>query len=194
MNIPGEKEFENKGLSFCAACDGPLFKDKIVAVIGGGKSGLLSTLFLLNIVKKIYLIEIRDEIGAEDISSDIVEIVKNSNKVEILTSTKILEIYGGEVVKGIKVKKGREILDIPVEGVFVEIGYSPNVEFLKNLGVKLNKRGEIIIDKNNMTNVGGVFAAGDVTDINEKQVIVACGEGAKSLMSAARYLISKRGK
>ncbi|MEM5802055.1 MAG: FAD-dependent oxidoreductase [Candidatus Aenigmatarchaeota archaeon] len=194
LNVPGEKEFENKGLSYCAACDGPLFKDKIVAVIGGGKSGLLSTLFLLNIAKKIYLLEIRPEIGAPDISSDIVERVKNSLKVEIFTSAETLEIYGGSTVKGIKFKQKGEIKDLPVEGVFVEIGYVPHTHFLKNLKVKLNQRNEIIIDKNNMTNVKGVFAAGDVTDIPEKQVIVACGEGAKALMSVVRYLSSLKAK
>lgn len=184
LNIPGEKEFENKGVSFCAACDGPLFKGKTVAVIGGGKSGLLSTLYMKDYVKKIYLIEKGNELGGTDVWKDV---IRKADNVEIMLNTESLEIVGDRFVKGLKIRQGKKERMLKVDGIFVEIGYTPNTQFVKNL-VKLNEREEIVIDKENRTSCEGIFAAGDCTDILEKQVIVAVGEGAKALMCANEYL------
>ncbi len=188
LHIKGEKEFEGKGLSHCAACDGPLFKGKTVAIIGGGKSGLLATLFMSSIAKKIYLIEIKPHLGGIEHWREAVKKMKN---VEIMTNTKTLEILGDKFVNGIKVQQDRKKHALHVEGVFVEIGYEPNTDFVKGF-VKLNKRNEIIANKQNETNVKGIFATGDVTDIWEKQVVVAVGEGAKALLSAYVYLKGER--
>ena len=184
LKIKGEKEFEGKGLSHCAACDGPLFKDKIVAVIGGGRSGLLSTLFMSKIAKKIYLIEIKPKLGGIEHWRNVVQSMKN---VKIMTSAKTIEVLGNKFVTGIKVKQKNKIKLLKVGGVFVEVGYMPNVDFAGGL-IKLNKRREIITDNQNRTSVPGIFVAGDVSDIWEKQVAVAVGEGTKALMAAYVYL------
>jgi len=185
LKVPGEAEFINKGVSHCAACDGPLFKGKTVAVIGGGRTGLLSTLYIMKMMKKIYLIELGPELGRFPIWREAVNKAKN---VEVMTNTLTLEILGDQIVTGIKIQKDGKQKIIPVEGVFVEIGYDNNTEFLRSVEVKLNDRGEIIIDKLNRTNVPGIFAAGDCTDILMKQVVVAVGEGAKAALSAIEYL------
>ncbi len=187
LGVDGENEFENRGLSHCAACDGPLFKDKVVAVVGGGKSGLLSTMFLLKIAKKIYLLEKNSKIGENHVSPDIISAIKKSKKVEIITNADTTAILGSKFVTGLKYKQGEKIKVLNLSGVFVEIGYVPHTDFLRGF-VRLNYRGEIIIDKENETSVKGVFAAGDCTDIQEKQVIVATGEGAKACMSALTYI------
>jgi len=184
LNVPGEAKYEGKGVSFCAACDGPLFRDKVVAVIGGGKSGLLSTLFLQNIVKKIYLLEAGPNLTG---SPELVGAVRALKNVEIITGAKTIGLVGNKFANGVKISRDGKEDVLKVEGVFVEIGHTPNTEFVRNL-VELNGRGEIIIDKNNMTSVPGIFAAGDVTDIKEKQVLVAAGEGAKALMAVVEWL------
>lgn len=188
LNVPGEEKYQGKGVSFCAACDGPLFRDKVVAVIGGGKSGLLSTLYIQNIVKKVYLIEAGPSLTA---SPEIVEAVKALKNVEILTGAKTTEISGDRFVTRVKISQNGAEKEIRVEGVFVEIGHTPNTDFIRNV-VELNGRGEIVIDKNNMTSVPGIFAAGDVTDVKEKQVLVAAGEGAKALMAVVEWLSEKK--
>jgi NADH-dependent peroxiredoxin subunit F len=189
LNVPGELEYVGKGVSFCVYCDGPLFKNKNVAVIGGGRSGLDAVSQLVNIASKIYLIEISNEIKH---LGPVADFVKNHPKVEIMTNTKTLEIFGDSVVRGIKVSQNGEEKKINVDGVFVCIGYKPSTDFVKGL-LKLNDREEIIIDKNNHTSVEGIFAAGDCTDITEKQVIVAAGEGAKAFVTASEYLIKLKG-
>ncbi len=190
LNIPGELDFHGKGISFCAHCDAPLFKDRIVAVIGGGRSGLDAASQLVNIASKVFLIEISDDIKH---MGPVADFVKSHPKVHILTNTKTLEIFGDQVVKGIKVsEKGKEH-KLNVDGVFIAIGYKPGTEFVKDV-LKMNDRGEIIIDKNNHTSIPGIFAAGDCTDIGEKQVIVAAGEGVQAFIAASEYLTSVEGK
>ncbi|MCX8082876.1 MAG: FAD-dependent oxidoreductase [bacterium] len=182
LNVKGEQEFKNKGLTYCATCDAPLFKDKVVAVVGGGNAGLDAVLQLSRIAKKIYLIEIKDGLTGDRF---VIEKVKKLSMVEILTSTEIVEIYGSFLVEGIKVKDRNRIREIGVEGIFVEIGSIPNSEIIDF--VDKNIYGEIIVDCRNHTSYNGVFAAGDVTNVFAKQIIVACGEGAKASISAFEY-------
>lgn len=184
LNVPGEREFKNQGVTYCATCDAPLFRDKDVAVVGGGNSGLDATLQLTRIANRIYLIEVEPELRGDAM---IREKVERSEKVIILTKTKVLEITGDKFVSGLTVEREgiREMLR--VDGVFIEIGYIPNSEFMAGV-VKLNERGEIVIDDRCRTSVEGIFAAGDVTNVPYKQIIVAAGDGAKAAMSAYEYL------
>ncbi len=183
LGIPGEKEFKNKGLTYCATCDGPLFSGKDVAVIGGGNSALDATLQLMNIAKHVYLINI-----AEELTGDLVmqEKITKSDKVSILNNTQVTAILGDKFVTGLKMKRVEKEETRSVQGVFVEIGLIPNSEFATSL--ERNKKAEIKIDSYNRTNVSGIFAAGDVTDVPEKQIIIAAGEGSKATLGVFRYL------
>lgn len=183
LRVPGEKEFKNRGVTYCATCDGPLFEGLDVAVIGGGNSGLEAVLQLINIAKKIYLIEVRPDLKADKV---LIEKAKSSEKVEIWTGTKVLEILGEKTVTGIKVERNGREITLPVQGVFVEIGSVPNSEIVDF--VEKNRWGEIIVNCRCETNVDGLFAAGDVTNVPEKQIVVAAGEGCKAALSAFRYL------
>jgi alkyl hydroperoxide reductase subunit F len=183
LNVKGEKEFKNRGLTYCATCDGPLFKDKVVAVIGGGNSALDATLQLMKIARHIYLINNTPRLGGDAIMREKVE---NSPLVTIMNEAEVLEILGDKMVKAIKIKTKDKESTIPLEGIFVEIGLIPNSEFVYD--VEKNSLGEIKVNCKNETNIPAIFAAGDVTDVPEKQIIIACGEGAKACLSAFRYL------
>ena len=183
LGVPGEKEFKNKGLTYCATCDGPLFAGKDVAVIGGGNSALDAALQLMNIANKVYVINVTSGFTGDPIMQ---EKVKESSKVVILNNSQVLLVSGNKMVNAIKVKTQKEEREIPVEGIFVEIGLLPNSGFAKT--IEKNKQGEIKVDSYNRTDVLGVFAAGDVTDVPEKQIIIAAGEGAKATLGAFRYL------
>jgi alkyl hydroperoxide reductase subunit F len=183
LKVPGEAEFKNRGITYCATCDAPLFGGKDVAVVGGGNSGLEAVLQLIKIAKSIYLIESMPQLKADTV---LVEKAKASGKVEIWTSTRVAEIVGNRVVTGIKVQRnGKEML-LPVQGVFVEIGSVPNSDLVDF--VDKNRWGEIIVNCGCETNVPGLFAAGDVTNVPEKQIVVAAGEGCKAALSTFRYL------
>ncbi len=183
LNVPGEKKFKNKGLTYCATCDGPLFSGKDVAVIGGGNSALDAALQLINIAKHIYLINITPDITGDAIMQ---EKINQNDKVTVLNNTQVTAIIGDKMVNAIKIKTEDKEKIIAVEGVFVEIGLIPNSEFTKDL--EKNERGEIKVNAYNETNLPGIFAAGDVTDVPEKQIIIAAGEGSKAALSAFRYL------
>ncbi|MFH0731655.1 MAG: FAD-dependent oxidoreductase [Candidatus Omnitrophota bacterium] len=185
LNIPGEKEFKNKGLTYCATCDGPLFAGKDVAVVGAGNAGLEAVLQLMNIAKHIYLIEVGPKLNGDSIMQ---EKIKKSEKVTLLLNAKAKQVLGDKMVNAIKIETNDGEKTISLQGVFVEIGLVPNTEFAKGLDLKRNTRGEIEIDCRNSTNIPGVFAAGDVTNVPEKQIVIAAGEGAKALLSAFRYL------
>jgi len=184
LNVPGEKEFKNKGLSYCATCDGPLFSKKIVAVIGGGNSALDAALQLMRIARKVYIINNTAHLVGDPVMQ---EKVLGADNVEILNNTAVYEIFGDNFVKGIKVKTEEKEDILEVEGIFIEIGLIPNSDFIKE--VAKNQYREIMIDRNNQTNIAGIFACGDVTDVVDKQIIVAAGEGAKAALSAFRYLM-----
>jgi alkyl hydroperoxide reductase subunit F len=184
LNVPGEKEYANKGVSYCTTCDGPLFAGMDVAVVGGGNTGAEAVLDLLNLASKIYMI-VRSTLKADKVIAD--RIMKSS-KVTVLTGYTVCKINGKDFVESIDIiSKDGENKTLKVSGVFVEIGFLPNVAFAKGL-VKLNDKDEIIIDDCCSTSVRGIFAAGDVTDVPQKQIIVAAGEGAKAAMAAYTYI------
>ena len=187
LNIPGEKEFKNKGITYCATCDAPLFAGKDVAVIGGGNSALDAVIQLMKIAKKIYLINLTDKFICEEVRLDK---ARNSEKVEILENTETKEIIGDKFVSQMKaLKEGKEkILD--VQGVFIEIGSVPTIIDVKTQdgNLKLNKGNEITVDQYCKTNIPGLFAAGDVTDVPYKQIIIAAGQGSIATLSAFDYL------
>jgi len=187
LGVPGEVEFKNRGLTYCATCDAPLFAEKDVAVIGGGNSALDAALQLIQIAKHIYLINITLNLGGDAIMR---EKVSESKKVSILNSTQVTAILGDRMVSGIKIRRQDKEETLPVQGVFVEIGLIPNSDFAKEL--EKNELGEIKVNCRNETNIPGIFAAGDVTEVPEKQIIVAAGEGAKAALGAFRYLTQHR--
>lgn len=187
LGVPGEKEFKNKGLTYCATCDGPLFAGKDVAVIGGGNSALDAALQLIRIAKKVYVINITKSLGGDAIMREKVETNKT---VKVLNGAQVSAVMGERMVTGIKVRNSGKEEDIPVQGVFVEIGLIPNSNFAKF--IDKNEYGEIKINCKNETSVPGVFAAGDVTDVPEKQIVIAAGEGSKAALAAFRYLNQKR--
>ncbi len=183
LNVPGEVEFKNRGVTYCATCDGPLFAGKDVAVIGGGNSALDAALQMMKIAARVYLVNIGDELTGDPVMQ---KKVKGSSKVEILNRTRTLEFKGGKFVKGMRIEVAGKEHELKVEGVFVEVGLIPNSEFIDF--VKKNQLGEIMVNCAAETSVPGVFAAGDVTDVPEKQIIIAAGDGAKTSLSAFRYL------
>jgi len=188
VNVPGEAEYKNKGVAYCPHCDGPLFKGKRVAVIGGGNSGVEAAIDLAGIVEHVTLVEFADALKADAV---LVNKLKSLPNVAIHTNAQTTEITGdGSKVNGLSFKdraSGAE-QNVPLEGVFVQIGLVPNTEFLKGT-VELSKFGEIVVDAKGHTNVSGVFAAGDCTTVPYKQIIIAAGEGSKAALSAFDYLI-----
>lgn len=186
LKIPGEKEFVGKGVTYCATCDAPLFAKLDVAVIGGGNAALSSIVQLLDIARKVYAVS---QYGW---SADPVlqERAAGAANIEILKGYDIIAIEGQNLVERllIKSRKTDEARELPVRGVFIEIGSEPNSGFVSGL-VELNEKQEIVVDCGSRTNVAGIFAAGDVTNVPQKQIIVAAGEGAKAALSAFEYLI-----
>jgi NADH-dependent peroxiredoxin subunit F len=187
LSVPGEKEFKNKGLTYCATCDGPLFAGKDVAVIGGGNSALDAVLQLMKIARHIYLVNIVAHLTGDPV---MIEKIHESDIVTVMNNAKVLEITGDSMVNGIRVRCDGEEKALPVGGVFVEIGLIPNSYFAPDL--EKNAFGEIKVDCHNRTNIPGIFAAGDVTDVPEKQIIIAAGEGSKASLSAFKYLNQQR--
>jgi alkyl hydroperoxide reductase subunit F len=187
LNIKGEQDYKNRGVTYCSTCDAPLFANKDVVVIGSGNSALDAVLQLINIANRIYLLVRKDTLKGDKI---MIDKVKASPKVEILFNTTVLEIVGDKLVKGIKIDQKGEKRELAIQGVFIEIGYIPNTEFVKDF-VKLNSAGEIEIDFNNQTSVAGVFAAGDCTTVPYKQIIIAAGEGSKATISAFGFLAKR---
>ena len=188
VNVPGEQEYKNKGVAYCPHCDGPLFKGKHVAVIGGGNSGVEAAIDLAGVVAHVTLIEFLDQLKADAV---LVDKLKSLPNVTIHVNAQTTEITGdGSKVNGLRYKDrvtGQEQL-VALEGVFVQIGLVPNTEFLKG-SLELSKFGEIVIDAKCHTSMPGVFAAGDATTVPYKQIVIAAGEGSKAALSAFDYLI-----
>lgn len=191
LNIPGEQEYRNKGVTYCATCDGPLFRGKEVAVIGGGNSALKAALMMKNIAAKVTAITINPKFLGEQISIDQLQKASEAGIARIVVNGKTIEVKGnGKFVESIVVlnTETQEKEEIKVQGVFVEIGLLPITKPIKALGVAFNSVGEIITDRDAKTNLPGFFAAGDVTDVRDKQIVVAAGMGSIAALSAADYL------
>ena len=183
LGVSGEKEFKNRGLTYCATCDGPLFSGKNVAVIGGGNSALDAALQLIKIAKHVYIINITPSLGGDAVMREKVE---TSDKATVINNAQVTAIYGDKFASGIGFKRDGKEVKIAVEGIFVEIGLLPNSSFAGE--VERNERGEIKINAKNETNIPGIFAAGDVTDVPDKQIVIAAGEGSKAALQAFKYL------
>lgn len=192
LDVPGEKELSGKGLSYCTTCDGPLFAGADVAVIGGGNSAFEGIIDLLPIANRIVNIDIAPEPIADPVLQRHVENSDHLDEVELESyyGHEILEILGDEMVTGLRIKdrESGEEKEIEVEGIFVEIGLIPNSDFVGDL-VETNDAGEIVVDCDSKTKTEGLYAAGDVTNVPEKQIIIAAGEGAKAALGAYSYLI-----
>jgi alkyl hydroperoxide reductase subunit F len=186
LNVPREKELTGRGVSYCATCDAPLFGGMDVAVVGSGNPALTAVNELTNYARKIYTI-VRGAVKADPVLREKAE---KSGKVEFLVGYAVKEIQGIDNVERIVLEQtvGDKELVLDVRGVFIEIGATPNVAFAKELA-ELNESNEILVDCDCKTSVAGLFAAGDVTNVPEKQIIVAAGEGAKAALSAYQYLI-----
>lgn len=192
LNIPGEREFRGRGVSYCATCDAPLYRNKVVAVIGGGDSACVSSLHLAEFASKVYQIHRRDMLRCEPINA---KKVLENRKIEIIYNATPTEIFGQNRVEGIRIRfnDGREET-IKVDGVFVEIGSVPNSSLAKALGVITDEEGYVVVDSGMRTNIEGVFAAGDVTNASEKfeQIVTAVAEGALSARSAYEFLRKRK--
>ncbi|MCK5811605.1 MAG: FAD-dependent oxidoreductase [Clostridiales bacterium] len=185
LGIPGEKEFNGKGVSYCAICDGSLYQDGIVMVIGGGNAAIGSALDLSRIAKKVMIVH-RSTFRADQILLDRLNEQKN---IDIYLETEIKEIKGqSKMTHVITYDKDTKLeKSINVEGLFVEIGHVPRTEYLNGL-IELENNGEIIVDSNGETSEPGIFAAGDVTNVKYKQIVIAAAEGAKAALSATEYI------
>ena len=188
MNVPGENEYRNKGVAYCPHCDGPLFKGKRVAVIGGGNSGVEAAIDLAGIVSHVTLIEFDHQMRADAVLQRKLHSLSN---VTVITSAMTTEVTGdGQKVNGLvyEDRGTKTVHTLALEGIFVQIGLLPNTEWLEGT-VALSPRGEIIVDERGQTSMPGVFAAGDVTTVPYKQIVIAMGEGAKAALSAFDHLI-----
>jgi NADH-dependent peroxiredoxin subunit F len=189
LNVPGEAELVGRGVAYCSTCDAPLFAGMDTAVVGGGNSALEAALDLAKVARKVYLISLTPLTG----DPILVDKLRLSGKVEVLIEYATNRIIGGKAVEGIEIqglgdKKSRRL---DVQGVFIEIGLLPNSDLVVDT-INVNRTGEIVIDCSCRTGMAGIFAAGDVTDVPYKQVIIAAGEGAKAALSAYNYLMNQK--
>jgi thioredoxin reductase (NADPH) len=191
LNIPGEKEFYHKGVSYCSVCDMPLFNKKIVAIIGGGNSALESGILASKICQKAYIINKNPKFKGDKV---LFEEVSKKENVEIIYNALTQEIYGDEFVKGIKYldQNTGEIKNLKVDGVFIYIGLKPNTDFVPDEWQIKNEYGEIIVNELCQTKIPGIFAAGDVTSIPHKQIGIAVGQGIIAALEVVRYLNTQR--
>jgi alkyl hydroperoxide reductase subunit F len=187
LNVPGEKKLTGKGVAYCAICDAPLFAGRKVAVIGGGNSGIEAAIDLVKLAEHVTIIEFLDILKADDI---LIDKLKSFENYKILSGYEVISINGDSQVESITIKnrKSAKTEKIDLNGVFIEIGLVPNTGFIKDT-LKLNQLGEIIVDCDCCTNIPGIFAAGDVTSVPYKQIIIAAGEGAKAALSASDYVL-----
>ncbi len=187
INVPGEKEFKNKGVAYCPHCDGPLFAGKEVAVIGGGNSGIEAAIDLAGMAKHVYVLEFLPELKADLVLQKRLQTLDN---VTVITNAATKEITGSDHVEQLTYtdRASNGEFTLAVEGVFILIGLMPNTEWLQDR-IVLNQRNEIVVDKQGATNIEGVFAAGDCTDSAYKQIIISMGSGATAALGAFDHLI-----
>jgi thioredoxin-disulfide reductase len=191
LGIPGEAKFLGRGLSTCATCDAPLFKNKITAVIGGGNAAVEGALELAHVgAKKVYLVHRRNEFRADEIT---VDKAKKSKLIEFTTPWEPVEILGDKFVTGLKIRhaESKKEQTLELQGVFKEIGHVVDISSIKHL-VNVNERNEVIIDAGNRTPVPGIFAAGDLTTVPYKQTVISAGEGAKAALSCYQWLSNQK--
>src|SRR3989339_871292 len=191
LGVDGERAFIGRGISYCATCDAPLFKGKEVVVVGGGDAAIEEALFLTKFVKKIYLVHRRDKLRA---SAILQERIKQHPKVEFIWNSKIAGVYGENKIEKVIIKNvvDNSERELGIDGIFVFIGFDPNTSFLKGF-VDLDKEGYVITNSSMKTSCDGVFAAGDVRSDTLRQIITACGDGARAAISAQHFVESIRG-
>lgn len=188
LNVPGEEEFKGRGVSYCATCDGPLYKGKTVVVVGGGNSALQAATELSRFASKVYLAD-RSGYRADAV---IIEKMEQAKNIEKLHRHQAVAIEGDKTVQAFRMVNGeQQEISLPVDGIFVEVGLNPNTDWLNGF-VELNQSKEIVVDCRNRTSVEGVFAAGDVTSGVDKQIVIAAGDGAKAALVAGEYLMYRR--
>ncbi|MEM3622599.1 MAG: thioredoxin-disulfide reductase [Candidatus Bathyarchaeia archaeon] len=187
IGVPGEKEFRGRGVSYCGICDGPLFKGKNVLVVGGGNSAVITALYLADLASEVKIAHRREEFRAEE---TLVKALKAKDNIEILWNTEINEIKGERLVNKVILfnNKTEETKELPVDGVFVQVGEDPNSQLAKEAGVAVDNEGYILVDIRQRTNIPGVYAAGDVTNHPVKQVGTAVGQGITAALEAYGYI------
>lgn len=189
LGVAGEHRLTGRGVSYCATCDGPFFRDKVVGVVGGGNTAAEEALYLTRFARKVYLIHRRDQLRADAILGD--RLLKH-DRIEILWSSILKEIHGSSLVEAITIQNvnSKQLQRIECSGVFIYVGIRPNTSFLHN-NIQLNQQGFIVTDEQFQTSIPGIFACGDVRANLLKQVVVAAGEGAQAAVMASRYLENK---
>ena len=191
LGIEGEEKFFGRGVSTCVTCDAPLYKNREVAVIGGGNSAIEGALELAEIAKKVYLVHRRDAFRADEVT---VEKLKNNPKIELVLNSISTKVIGGKNVDGLEVENinTKERRQFKVDGVFIEIGYVVDTVFVQHL-VKVNDKKEIIVDERGNTSCPGIFSCGDITPVPFKQTVIAAGEGAKAALECYRWITGGKG-
>ncbi len=189
LGCPGEKKFTGKGVSYCATCDGAFFRNKTVAVIGGGDSAIEEALYLTNLAKKVYIIHRRDQLRAIKILQDR---ALSNDKIEFVFNAIVKEIQGDKFVNGLLLenRQTKQLNRLDVDGVFIYVGVTPNTSFIEDI-IKLDENGYIITDEKMETNIAGIFAAGDIRVTPLRQVITAAADGAIAASAAQKYIESK---
>ena len=186
LGVPGEDAFRGRGVSYCATCDGPLYRDAVLAMVGGGDSAVKEGIFLTKFARKVFLIHRRDQLRASGVTR---ERALNNEKIEFVWNSVVEEIVGGNTVSAVQIRnvKTRERSTLQVDGVFIFVGTEPNTDFVKGV-LKVDEKGYIVSNQNTQTLVPGIFAAGDVQEEFAQQIAVAVGHGAQAAMMAERYL------
>jgi thioredoxin reductase (NADPH) len=190
LGVPGEEAFRGRGVSYCATCDGPLYRDAVLAMVGGGDSAVKEGIFLTKFARKVYLIHRRDQLRASGVTRDR---ALSNEKIEFVWDSVVEEIVGDRMVSGVRVRnvKTREQSTLPVDGVFIFVGTEPNTDFVKGI-LKLDEKGTLVTNRDTQTLVPGIFAAGDVQEAFAQQIAVAVGHGAQAAMMAEHYLAEQR--
>jgi alkyl hydroperoxide reductase subunit F len=185
LDVPGEEQFKGKGVTYCSVCDGPVFSGQKVAVIGGGNAALEAIDDMVKIAEHVYVVSVTPFTGDQIL----VDRVRTADNLTEFLEYEVLSISGDKLVGGIEIRdlKTGEKKKLDLSGIFVEIGLNPNSELVKGI-TKLNEQGEIVVNCRNETDVPGLFAAGDVTNVPEKQIVISAGEGAKAALQAHKYL------
>lgn len=196
LNVPGEEEFKGKGVSYCAVCDGPLFKNKTVSIVGTGESALEAAIYLKQLASKVNIIHRTDKpIGSEDTIELLQQRQQSNSNISFIPNSVVKSINGSSKVESLSLfnSKTNSEYKIAVDGVFIEMGYIAKTDIVKDL-VRLNDNKEIIVDKYCATSHEGIFAAGDVTDVPYKQAVISAGQGAIAALSAYNYIQKMKGK